>query len=131
MNGDGLVDIVAGQYSSPYISVTSPQVYLNNGSGWALDTSWVFPSISPNIFNPTYGTYLADVNGDGLADILQAYETYGNTIIKGTYLNQGNGTFVQDTGYASPLMLFGEALGIGLVDTGVRVMDVNGDGLRI
>lgn len=69
VNGDQLPDIVDG-------SEGNRDVYLNTGSGWSLDSEWV----SPVIFRSTngYAAQMADVDGDGLVDIVQRNNSVHN-----------------------------------------------------
>jgi YD repeat-containing protein len=109
VNGDGLADLL------------SDVVYLNNGvNGWATTTpSWTVPvgftnynaTLSPNI-------YLGDVNGDGLTDIV--------------VLGSGGGTLYKNTGSSWTIDNSWTIPGMApdsLNDWGVRMIDLNGDGL--
>lgn len=120
-NGDGLTDIIkirkefgAGPHTY--------QVYLNNGSGWTQNTSWTFPT---DIFFANYGglyeggTY-ADVNGDGLIDLLQRFSV---PAINKVYLNTGTG-WSYNSAWSVPVDLTNNHK-----DLGVRMIEVNGDGL--
>ncbi len=120
VNGDGLVDIIHARLNNfPYPA--SSAVYLNNGdgTGWQQDTNWVLPSVYfASVYTIDTGVRVADVNGDGLADI------FGPS--GAVYINKGDGTgWRQDASMTLPTS-FLDANGR---DTGVRVTDVNGDGL--
>ncbi|MFH1661892.1 MAG: FG-GAP-like repeat-containing protein [Candidatus Falkowbacteria bacterium] len=67
---------------------------------------------------------MADVNGDGLPDILRSHY-YSDTSYKAVYINDGDGTgWTGDGSYTIPeYFLYGSA------DRGVRLADINGDGL--
>ena len=123
VNGDGLPDII----SAPYTGNTA--VYLNNGNGWTQNTNWVMPARF--MFNNTQlqATDMADVNGDGLMDVIfSGYEwnvgcncfTQANHV----WLNNSNG-WTLDSSWSIPELLED----IGYNDVGTRLADVNGDGL--
>ena len=79
VNGDGLDDILQGRQEGTECIDLAKTVWLNNGSGWTIDDSFEPPiCFGRNIAgDPSWsynnGTRLADVNGDGMADILQSY----------------------------------------------------------
>jgi RHS repeat-associated protein len=91
MNGDGLADFAAGN-----------RVYINNGDGtWGVDVAasvymnrgkdtfisnseWSVPAPFLTSVYPDAGTRLADVNGDGLIDVIRGLAGVDNT----AYLNQ-------------------------------------------
>ena len=84
VNGDGFVDIVKGESNTK-------EVYLNNGTGWKLDSSWVFPTVFVNSLFEDQGVRVADVNGDGFVDILKTYSettTWLHNNSKPYYLKQ-------------------------------------------
>ena len=117
VNGDGLVDIVRSwEYT---YGDDIKKVYLNNGSGWTLDTNWTIPEFFTNDFHSNYGTELADVNGDGLVDIVRS--CHDTTDTKKVYLNNGSG-WIEDTSWVIPEFF-------GYQNYGIRLVDVNGDGL--
>jgi len=69
----------------------------------------------------------SDVNGDGLADWVEAYKNIYGTVSKRTFINSGSG-WQQDANYALPGLLYNyQAVSGGLI--GGELRDINGDGL--
>jgi RHS repeat-associated protein len=123
VNGDGLPDII--QSYSDVSGVTHYAAYINNGNGWTLNPVWNPPALFIASGTTDVGTRLADVNGDGLPDVVQAYTDGGGTSHFATYMNTGNGWATSTTSiWNSPVVFANNG-----VDTGARIMDVNGDGL--
>ncbi len=120
LNGDGLPDI-AQSLSDLNGTIVQSYVYLNTGSGWALaSTTWN----PPLPFNSAYGDIggrIADINGDGLPDLLRAFAGTNPVV----FLNTGSG-WAQATSTWTPPTAFSD---MSFVDLGVRLADVNGDGL--
>jgi len=121
VNGDGLPDIVG-------FGANDVLVALNTGSGFSAPVSWLHCSFTYACVgwadNSSYPRYLADVNGDGLPDIVGFG---GNDIF--VSLNTG-------TGFASPqswlYCQFTASCGGWPTDANVyprHLIDVNGDGL--
>ena len=117
VNGDGLPDIIRKYLDSSHHT----SVYLNNGSGWTSDSGWSFP-----IDNLKDGIIFADLNNDGLMDMLQSYRSSGSTWTREAYFNRGDKSWNTVTGMDGfiPGIEFNH---IGN-DYGVREADVNGDG---
>src|SRR5207253_11313605 len=78
VNGDNLPDII---YSDGTITAVTPyqtaaQVWINNGSGWSLNSSWSFPVTNQSAGQPytfaidDHYTRFIDVNSDGLVDVV-------------------------------------------------------------
>lgn len=120
VNGDGLIDIMRSSYLS---STTVRETWLNNGTGWESSSAWTPPSSF--FFTQTgrsdTGVRFADVNGDGLVDILENYEN-GSTTAKEVWLNTGNG-WTSDSSWQMP-----ESFILGGYNLGRRLGDVDGDG---
>lgn len=119
VNGDGLADLL---YGSAY---WGRKVYINQGNdqGWPTeDMNFILPANFVTTESRDAGTRLADVNGDGLIDILSApYGSSGTVLI-----NKGDGTgWVSSPNYTIPVAF----LSVFETDQGVRLVDVNGDGL--
>ncbi|WP_321430249.1 DUF2341 domain-containing protein [uncultured Methanolobus sp.] len=114
VNGDGLVDIIQnGEYSD--------SAWINTGEGWEQNSSWI-PPIRIG-YKKDEGVRIADINGDGLPDLLQGYKAGDGTYIWGAYINNGTG-WEQNDLWKSPVLLSNNGS-----DAGGRIIDVNGDGL--
>ncbi|HEX04304.1 MAG TPA: hypothetical protein ENH10_03990 [Bacteroidetes bacterium] len=122
VNGDALVDIVQSYRDSS----TVKQVLLNTRNGWT-DSGWNLTDV-PVFFEKDdyggqdYGVRVLDVDGDGLADILQSN---GSKLLM---LNNGSG-WNQTMNWnleSLPAFVAGTDPTYG---TGVRFLDANGDGL--
>ncbi len=131
-NGDGYVDIMVTRESS---SVDTRKLYFNDGTGktWVEQTDWASTTVP--LFakdGKDHGTRILDVNGDSFPDLLQSMES-GNpqVITKNLVLNGGDGKSwyrVPDSDWASTTIpTFFE--GVSQIEYGVRVADLNGDGL--
>ncbi|MBI4087020.1 VCBS repeat-containing protein, partial [Candidatus Kaiserbacteria bacterium] len=114
VNGDGLPDLLLRTADN-----SLNRVYLNTGSGWTYDSSWTIPAVIASSTAAHPGSLLVDVNADGLIDIAESREQATSTI----YMNTGSGWTNAST---TVPVAFGRSDG---GDNGVRVADVNGDGL--
>ncbi len=109
VNGDGLADVI-------YDNSKNMHVLLSTGSGFTADTVWGSRTKSYTDLDTT-GFRMADVNGDGMADVI-----YDNSSNMRVLLSTGNG-FQADA-------LWGKRLkSIGSESGGFQMTDVNGDGL--
>jgi YD repeat-containing protein len=148
LNGDGLDDLIHASYSS-----RSYGMLINDGNEWISTEQWEPPewftatrapkrqcSSQPGI---NQGTHFADINGDGLIDIVVSYlKRYsgGTEGFRDVYLNNGK-NFVRDNAWSWQIIgieeYFVEDEIIGNFDCdsvlgsnqGLRFADVNGDGL--
>ncbi len=102
------------------------KVWINNQrNGWNLDTSWNFPKV-PFWTKWDPGARFADINGDGLTDILVLYiGTRDDEIYEKAYLNTG--TEFKD--HSSDWNFPGVYFNMNNDDQALRLIDVNGDGL--
>ena len=97
VNSDGLVDWVeAYKTTNNGAKLKQKRTYINTGSGWQLDDSFLFPGIFQNhiyslVTDPDTGEFvrynflytinlgqLADINADGMAEWVQAYDSASN-----------------------------------------------------
>ena len=115
VNGDSLPDVIRGD-EAPNPDVL--KVYFNTGSTWATST-WTLPIPLATDLNISKGTFFTDVNGDGMADLLEGF----SAVNKGVYLNTGTGWLFEPT-WEMPLQVTNNGF-----DIGTRFVDVNADGL--
>ena len=113
VNGDGLPDIVQN-----YTGVGSG-AWLNTGNGWASSSTWIPPTPVFSTTQGDLGVRFADVNGDGLVDILQ-----GEYLTFNAWLNNGSGWTSSSTWNPPVAFVDNNNLNSGSV-----LEDVNGDGL--
>jgi len=122
LNADGFQDWVYARYGST--GLLDDAVYINNGdnTGWTQDTSISVP-VGFTSGGLDMGVRVFDVNGDGLQDIVNT----NSSSAYGVHINNGDGTgWTQDTAYSIPVSFVTGAR----LDMGVRIFDVNGDGLQ-
>ena len=110
VDGDGYLDLVAGNYSSPADFVRN-KLYLNDGSGVFASGTGI--GTFGNDINETKSVVLWDINNDNHLDIVE-----GNVGTNKLYLNDGSGVFASGTAIGSDSdVTYSVALG-----------DVDGDG---
>lgn len=128
INGDGLPDLLQSWYTDndPHIDdnvVT--RAYINNGNGWTYDASWQMPvALRREINGSELGVRFGDFNGDGLVDVLRSHvgdnETFNGSDI---FLNTGTGW--EKAPFNPPdYFVFDRSH-----DYGMRILDINGDGI--
>ena len=115
INGDALPDIVHTPHED---QDKSHRFLLNAGRGsWAMNASVAAPS--PIYFLDTIGVQMADMDGDGLSDLLvKTSDQFG------FFKNRG-GLYWEDTDYQQ----CGPFPGFTMEDPNVRMVDLNHDGL--
>ena len=112
VNGDGLPDFVTSTaVDTGELEPVMSSVYLNNGHGWTLDSSWVVPlaigrCITNNfscdgslITDPRWKIRPFDVNNDGLVDFVNNWFDSNNGGGGGyhIFINNGHGWIESDT----------------------------------
>ncbi len=121
VNGDGLVDFMRAKNSDN-------ETYINTGNGYVVDPVWDSPLPFVDSLTIPGSISFGDVNGDGLIDIACAQgqsDHYCNTSNpQDIYINNGAGWSAQHV-YGGPDSFVDESE----EDTGVRMMDIDGDGL--
>ena len=125
VNGDGLTDMVKSYNNSQ--NDLSQRVYINNGyNDWIRDENWSIPLIFVWDTLDT-GVHFADVNGDGLTDLLKATH---NDVDNGVYINNGDNTgWTKSGSWVIPQSFYISTYNNPRVDAGTRLADINGDGL--
>ena len=123
LNGDGLPDIVLYRQGAGFFGAGGGQAWINDGSNWVPAPAYAPPQPIVDMWGGDAGISLIDVNGDGLADFVQAYKRQGVPYQR-TWLNTGAG-WLESTAYAMPVEMSNDGYG----DNGVRFVDLNGDGL--
>lgn len=119
-NGDSLPDIVYHRFFSGQVQKGA---YRNTGSGWVLDDRYIPPfHISIDTVGDA-GVRFADLNADGLVDMLYS-RSFGGQTQSGAYLNTGAG-WLNAPAFLPPVHFSQDEVG----DLGVKLIDLNDDGL--
>ncbi|MEK6901860.1 MAG: toxin TcdB middle/N-terminal domain-containing protein, partial [Nanoarchaeota archaeon] len=125
VNGDHFDDLVLG---GDNVNANVWWVWLNNGQSFVLEQNqWRQPSPAANfiIGFESNGVEIIDVNGDGLDDLVRGYEDHNPA--RETWINTGSGWVVDETWrLPNEDVYFLDEDG---QDTGLRFVDLNGDGL--
>jgi len=129
LNGDGLADLAKSKCTSNCNSSNIQRgVWLNNGRGFINTTTWSLPPV--HFSTDDAGTRFGDVNGDGLLDIIRLHITESTgTSIQTIWLNNGTGFINYTANWSFPVGIFFIDGSFGNQDTGLRIIDVNKDGL--
>ncbi len=107
MNGDGSLDLVAGNYGE------QNHVHLNDGTGFAETRDFGFG------LDNTNGVAVGDMDGDGGLDIVTANDNLGTW--NSVFINDGTGQF----GWTAPRRTFGRPIDSSRA---LALGDVDGDG---
>lgn len=124
-NGDGLPDVLHSVFSL----FQDRFLYLNTGSSWVnAPSSWHIQVDAAGSQCSDRGSRFADVNGDGLTDILSGLEGDRGPIYQTVYINNGS-DWVASTNWILPaaFAVYRESSGYNY-DRGTRIADINGDG---
>lgn len=127
VNRDGFVDIVQGDGKDQRATFLNNQI-----NGWNTNPNWQLPVIAGAGFTEDNGegdngVRFTDVNNDGFMDIVQADGDNQHT----TFINDQSSGWVEGSTWIIPVISgggFTEDDGEG--DNGVRLVDLNGDGLQ-
>lgn len=115
LNGDGKADIFRSKQGLP------AEIFLGNGTGWRnRSSSWPIPIDFLTSAGEDTGARLVDINGDGLPDILRSTSSLNQS-----WLNNGSGFVNSSPQWYSPSAFIDSSN----KDRGVRLIDLNGDGL--
>ncbi|MBI4739649.1 VCBS repeat-containing protein, partial [Candidatus Woesearchaeota archaeon] len=114
VNGDGLPDFLRGKDGTR-------DAWLNNGTGWVSSGIWSPPTDFTTATKTDNGVRFADVNGDGLTDLIEDFAN-GSTTSRGAWLNTGSGWQLNNS-WQSP-----EPFTKDGYNTGRRLADIDGDG---
>ncbi|MFA6565854.1 MAG: SpvB/TcaC N-terminal domain-containing protein, partial [Candidatus Paceibacterota bacterium] len=120
-NGDSLPDLIwSGRENWEHS-------YLNTGSTWATTTGYASPEPFAVPFD--MGLRFGDINGDGYVDQVVSRTIPGNPrpSYKAVYLG-GAGGWTSTSDWTPPIS-FADTFSMYSYDLGVRLTDVNGDGL--
>ncbi len=98
------------------------------GSEFVTDFAWS-TAVSASINTAAnFGAIVADLNGDALPDLMESTESAG-VWTKGTYLNDGDGSWTYTSALNAPTPFSCPcAPGGHMMEEGIRAADVNGDG---
>ena len=136
INGDGFVDILHARHKKNMNGPSISNIYINNknGTGWTLDPNYKMPPIYfADWYGEDGGARIAEVNGDGLPDIIYTGDLdddTGKPSFQEVYINKGAGAeWELNLNYECPVAFNYENKYGKVVDNGVRLADVNGDGL--
>ena len=139
INGDNLPDLVQMYYGI----AGRMNAHLNTGTGFQYSSAYSTGLANSNMFFSGFGdrsdmgTRLADINGDGLVDLIQLYKPsnwdYGNNEQLKVAINTGSFFDLNNTynnGRIPNTFFSGSTTdGAGTHDMGTRLADINGDGL--
>lgn len=123
VNADGLADIVV---ASRHGGTNDSSTWISTGHGFRRASEWDLPVQAIADRTGDLGFRLADVDGDGLPDIVYARMDDNGATTSGIYLNTGNGWRLPTGANATTLPSFTDQNG---QDLGVRLVDFDGDGL--
>ncbi len=129
-NGDGRTDV----YRCENVNTQNTHTYINNSHGWTIDDAWNYGDCVITLDPPgrDAGVRVVDVNGDGLPDIVSSTIYFNQNLNSiatstGAHTNNGHGFTRNDETWGPPTPYIDTMQ--NNMDLGVRMADVNGDGL--
>ncbi len=127
VNGDGLEDIVVGDYSGPFVLL---QTSFGN---FTFEQSEFFKSLDVDWFEPTFSDatdaflldlYMADFNGDGFDDLIAGW---GHAkVLSRIFFNDGSGDFSLQASTTLPVAVYGSDNSLHM-ETYAEDFDQDGD----
>ncbi|MFZ2707526.1 MAG: immunoglobulin-like domain-containing protein, partial [Minisyncoccia bacterium] len=126
-NGDGLLDSIEWSVVN---NVTVKALKLNSAKGF-LTSAITVPGAYPFSIDGSerVGSRIADINADGLPDIIESATNAGGTNVQSLFTNTGT-TFNTGTYNLPSDVVFSSWNGVtGQKDGGWRILDINGDSL--
>ncbi|MEX8502032.1 MAG: RHS repeat-associated core domain-containing protein [Leptothrix ochracea] len=104
-----------------------PSIYSYSSGRWRIDAQLTPPETIAQFDKADLGVRFPDLNGDGFADIAYTKKTSDGKLVKVAYVFQpgSDKPWFPDPRYQFPRPTFSE----DLKDTGVFLVDINGDGL--
>lgn len=130
-DGDGLTDFYVIPYSGTGSAVRTAVMHLNNGDGTWRSVTGMQHSVSSAGDDCGAGmgaVMAADLNGDGLTDLMNNSPVWGQNAPMTIWFSRGDGTFETASG---PYHYTSSTVAGVLVDQArVKIGDINGDGLN-
>jgi len=132
LNGDGLPDVLQKRSNADGTLWVS-RAWLNTGAGWASAPHFAVPNASMPLIRDDYsawGVEFADVNGDGLPDVIGNHDNNSDVSFKETWLNTGDGWYREPRYDAQYALAIANGSGTGKrVKAGAAIIDLTRDGL--
>lgn len=123
VNGDGLADII---FTKRVGGTNESAAFLSTGRGFVVSPAWKLPTVAIADRDGDPSFRLLDVNGDGLLDVVYARKIAGGQKEAGIFVNNGSTWVEADKSLSDRIPAFIDENG---VDQGVRLFDVDGNGL--
>lgn len=127
VDGDGLVDMTLVPTGAPlqatYLSLRD-SVGAIRPFGRTLAGAVLNTQLDPTAYGAGAIRMMADMDGDGLPDVVIAWTDSNNVVHLATFINRGDGRY----GDGTPALNMGTSLGGPLSQTLFRMADLNGDG---
>lgn len=118
VNGDGILDLIGVNYGTGNVQVLLGQGSGEKGNGtFAAPANYAASTGNLSSVNPV-GVAVADVNGDGIPDIVSNNRGVGNA---GVLIGNGDGTF-------KPVVTYAIGDSGSSYANGIAIADMNGDG---